>query len=193
MISYYTKDQDIADLLSQEGVQVVRTSTMVEMLKIPSLIKRVEPTLVKQEELFFPLFQKVGVTKFQPRQKTNFPLGVVAEYKTDDFTIQLGAIDHKTIYGAGIEVTKKGSGLGTELINEILDWCEDNGYEFHQVPLPINALGKKMGKKVYQSSKKLHKDMMKIMPQFLRLVEYYKSLGFVWSNKLGFSTMKYEV
>lgn len=189
MISHYTKDQDIADLLSKMGVQVVRTSTMVNMLNIPSLLERTQPTLAKQQELTFPLFQKVGITNFQPRTKSNFMLGVVAEYKTNDFTIQLGTIDNKRIYGAGIKVTNKGNGLGTKLINEILDWCDDNGYEFHQVPLPLDLLGKDG---LYMNIKKLHKDMFKIMPEFKRLVEYYKSFGFEWSNELGFSTMKYK-
>ena len=189
MISHYTKDQEMAELLSQMGVQVVRTSTMVDMLKIPSLLERVEPTFAKQQELTFPLFQKVGITNFKPRMKSNFMLGVVAEYKTDDFTIQLGTLDNKRIYGAGIKVTNKGNGLGTELINEILDYCDANGYEFYQVPLPIELLCKDG---LYTNTKKLHKDMLKIMPEFKRLVDYYKSFGFEWSNKLGFSTMVYK-
>jgi hypothetical protein len=170
-------------------MKIIRTSQLIEVLTIPSLCDIVEPTFYKQPAVLLPIWQRSMFGKYTPKmQRIETP--VFSQYKTDDFTIQIGAFDDQTIFGAGIQVTNKGNGLGTKLINQILDYCDDNGYEFHQTPLP----GKfDSSNQIYQLDKsRFVRDMKRIFLDFKRLEKYYESFGFEWCNDLGFSTMVYN-
>lgn len=168
---------------------ILRTSELIKRVEIPSLCKIVEPTFYKQPAILLPIWERNMFGKYTPKmQRIETP--VFAQYKTNDFTIEIGAFDYETIFGAGIQVTNKGNGLGTELINEILDWCDEMNLTIHQTPLP----GKfDSSNQVYQLDKnRFARDMKRVFPDFKRLEKYYESFGFEWSNKLGFSTMKYS-
>jgi len=147
----------------EENVKVVRTSELLKMLTIPALGQ------YTSGKKFFD-----GVTKFFVKkhgkyklQPADFNFTMVIEYETNDWVVQLSeSDDYKNIYLAGIYVFNKGKGIGTEVINKILDHCDEYGYKLYLHPFPIDY------KKGYMSDKNA-------LLEFYRLKDWYKSFDMV--------------
>ena len=92
---------------------------------------------------------------------------MVLEYKTDDWSVAVGnSEDYDNIYLASIKVNDKGKGIGTDLMNTILDYCDENGYKLYLHPFPLNYVRENF-------------DCKKALPLFYKLRDWYKLFDMV--------------
>jgi GNAT superfamily N-acetyltransferase len=85
------------------------------------------------------------------------------EYVGDNWIVQVAnSEDYENIYLSAIYVKDKGIGIGTELMNKILDYCDENGYKLYLHPFPLEYSGVKYNEK-------------KALQAFYSLRDWYKS------------------
>lgn len=146
-----------------KSVKVVRTSEIFKILTIPSLGKYSSGDKFKKGTDLF--FKKVnGKYKAVPVQ---MDYAMILNYVGDNWQVQLAnSEDYENIYLSGIFVKDKNKGIGTELMNRILDHCDENGYKCYLHPFPLEYSGNKYHQK-------------RALLGFLRLREWYKLFGFV--------------
>ena len=143
-------------------MQVVKTSEIVKMLTIPTLG---EPTngakFQESTDLFF--IKKNNKYKAIPFELQS---SIVLEYSNKDWKVQLTeSEDFENICLAAIKVNNKGKGFGTDVMNRILDYCDDNGYKLYLHPFPLEYV------KNFNFKKALN--------GYFRLKDWYKSFGLV--------------
>lgn len=144
-------------------LKVVKTSDILKILTIPSLGEYTNGSkFITATDLFFK--KSNGKYKVAP---TQLDIIMILEYSTDDWTIQVAnSEDCNNLYLAGIRVKDKSKGTGTDLMNKILDYCDDNGYKCFLHPFPLEYSNTKFNQK-------------KALLGFYRLRDWYKSFGFV--------------
>lgn len=144
-------------------MEVIRTSTLLKMLSIPALGK------YTSGEKFFDGLTKCFVKsgKEYKLQPLDFHFTMFLNYETNDWVVQLSeSEDYKNIYLAGIYVFNKGNGVGTDVLNKILDYCDENNYKLYLHPFPPEYSKDKLNEK-------------KALARFYKLRDWYKSFGFV--------------
>ena len=144
-------------------MKVVRTSELLKMLSIPSLgtysngtkfLKGVERCFVKTG----------GKYKSVP---VDMDYTMLLSYENDNSIVQLSnSEDYDNIYLAAIYVKNKGKGIGTELMNKILDYCDEYSYKLYLHPFPLEYTKDKFNEK-------------KALPLFYKLRDWYKSFDMV--------------
>jgi GNAT superfamily N-acetyltransferase len=144
-------------------MKVVRTSELLNMLSIPSLgtytngtkfIEGVERCFIKSGSKY----------KCVP---VDMDYTMILTYETDKSVIQLSnSEDYENIYLAAIKVKDKGKGIGTELMNTILDYCDEHNYKLYLHPFPLEYTKDKF-------------NLKKALPLFYKLRDWYKSFGMV--------------
>lgn len=145
-------------------MEVIRTSQILKMLTIPSLGQYTDGRKFFDANCKF-FVKKNGKYKLQP---FNFKFTMFVNYETNDWIVQLcESEDCKNIYLAGIYVNDKGKGIGTDLMNKILDYCDETGYKLYLHPFPPE----------YSKGNLIDK---KALLRFYQLRDWYKSFdGFV--------------
>ena len=144
-------------------VKEVRTSELVKLLTIPALGQYTNGSKFEkgQEPYFVKTFSGYKA-KFK-----NMNFAVILSYESDDYGIAVSnSEDFDNIYLAAIKVHKQGQGLGTELMNKILDHCDKNNVKLYLHPFPLEYTKENFNAK-------------KALPLFYRLRDWYKSFGFV--------------
>lgn len=144
-------------------MKVVRTSELFKMLSIPSLGKYSNGT--KLREGVEPYFVNKNGKYVCKDKEMNY--GMVLEYVDKDWVVQLSnSEDYDNIYLAAIYVKDKGKGIGTDLMNKILDYCDDNNYKLYLHPFPLEYTKNNFNPK-------------KALPLFFKLKDWYESFGLV--------------
>jgi GNAT superfamily N-acetyltransferase len=144
-------------------MEVIRTSQILKMLTIPSL------GTYSNGRKFFDANSKCfvkqnGKYKLQP---LHFGFTMFLNYETDDWVVQVcESEDYKNIYLAGIYAFQKGKGVGTDVMNTILDYCDENGYKLYLHPFPPEYSKERLNQK-------------KALLRFYKLRDWYLSFGFV--------------
>ena len=142
-------------------MKVVRTSEIFNMLQIPALGKHSNGTKLRTGTE--PCFVKERGKYMFMNKPMNYL--IVLEYTNKDWIIQLSnSEDCDNIYLAAINVFDKGKGIGTELMNTILDHCDEIGKKLFLHPFPIEYTKEKYNPK-------------KALNGFYRLRDWYKSFG----------------
>lgn len=144
-------------------MKVVRTSELFKMLSIPSLGEYSNGS--KLRDGIEPYFVKEN-GKYVCRDK-QMNYGMVLEYVGDNWVVQLSnSEDFENIYLAAIFVKDKGKGIGSELMNKILDYCDENGYKLYLHPFPLEYTKDRFNPK-------------KALPLFYKLKDWYKSFDMI--------------
>jgi len=144
-------------------MKVIRTSEIVKLLTIPSLGTPTNGSKFKNADE--PFFVKTFNGYKVKRKNMNF--AIILSYENDDYAVALSnSDDMRNIYLAAIKVNKQGNGLGTELMNKILDHCDENGVKLYLHPFPLKYTKENFNEK-------------KALPLFYRLRDWYKSFGLV--------------
>ena len=144
-------------------MEVIRTSEIFNMLTIPALGK------YTNGKKFFDgnskcFVKQNGIYKLQP---LDLHFTMFLNYETDDWVVQVcESEDYKNIYLAGIYVFDKGNGVGTDILNKILDYCDGNNYKLYLHPFPPEYSKEKLNEK-------------KALTRFYKLRDWYKSFGLV--------------
>jgi GNAT superfamily N-acetyltransferase len=149
-----------AEVLEQnENVKVIRTSKIKNMLTIPTLGAYSNGSKFKKGTDIF--FKKInGKYKAVP---VGMDYVMMLEYVGDNWIVQVAnSEDYENIYLSAIYVKDKGKGIGTELMNKILDYCDENGYKLYLHPFPLEYSGIKYNEK-------------KALQAFYGLRDWYKS------------------
>jgi hypothetical protein len=144
-------------------MKVVRTSELFNMLQIPALGKYTNGTKLHTgtERCFV---KKGSKYKCIP---VDMNYTMVLTYDTDNSQVTLcNSEDYENIYLASISVTDKGKGIGTNLLNIVLDYCDEKGYKLFLHPFPLEYTKEKF-------------NLKKALPLFYKLRDWYKSFGFV--------------
>ena len=144
-------------------MEIVKTSQLLEMVTIPSLGEITNGSKMKNgiERAFVKRNGKYKVVEVEMDYTMN------VQYETDDYTVILGnSNDYKNIYLAAINVNTKGKGIGTDVMNKILDYCDENGYKLFIHPFPLKYT-------------KENFNFKKALPLFYRLRDWYKSFDMV--------------
>lgn len=146
-----------------ENIKVVRTSELLEMLTIPSLGTYTSGDKFRSgTDLFFKKIN--GKYKAVP---VDMNFAMILDYAGDNWRIQVAnSEDYNNIYLAGIRVDDKSKGIGTDLMNKILDYCDENGYKCFLHPFPLEYTGVKYNPK-------------KALLGFYRLKDWYESFDFL--------------
>jgi GNAT superfamily N-acetyltransferase len=147
-------------------MEVIRTSTLLKMLTIPTL-----GTYTNGKKFFDGIskcfIKKGNKYKLEPLL-LNFTMFI--NYENDDWVIQLSeSEDYKNIYLAGIYVFNKGKGIGTDVMNKMLDYCDENDYKLYLHPFPPEFAKESLTEK-------------SALLRFYKLRDWYKSFGFVEQN-----------
>jgi GNAT superfamily N-acetyltransferase len=144
-------------------MRVVRTSEIFKILSIPSLGKYTNGLKLRTGSE--PYFVKER-GKYICKDK-EMDYAMVLEYVDKDWVIQLSnSEDYNNIYLAAIFVKNKGKGIGTDLMNKILDYCDENGYKLFLHPFPLEYTKSNFNPK-------------KALPLFYKLKDWYKSFDMV--------------
>lgn len=144
-------------------MKVVRTSELFKMLSIPALGKYSNGS--KLRDGIEPYFVKEN-GKYVCRDK-QMNYGMVLEYVGNNWVVQLSnSEDFENIYLAAIFVKDKGRGIGSDLMNKILDYCDENGYKLYLHPFPLEYTKDRFNPK-------------KALPLFFKLKDWYKSFDMV--------------
>lgn len=144
-------------------MKVVRTSELFKMLSIPSLGKYSNGT--KLRDGIEPYFVKENGKYVCKNKHMNY--GMVLEYVGDNWVVQLSnSEDFENIYLAAIFVKDKGIGIGSDLMNKILDYCDEEGYKLYLHPFPLEYTKDNFNPK-------------KALPLFYKLKEWYKSFDMI--------------
>jgi GNAT superfamily N-acetyltransferase len=144
-------------------MEVIRTSQLLKMLTIPSLGK------YTSGKKFFDGISKCFIKKGDKYKLQPLHLGftMFINYETDDWVIQLSeSEDYKNIYLAGIYVFNKGKGIGSNVMNTLLDYCDENNYKLYLHPFPPEFSKENLNEK-------------KALLRFYKLRDWYKSFGMV--------------
>jgi hypothetical protein len=103
-------------------------------------------------------------------KRVNMPVTFVLGWCTDEYQLQVGmSNEYDTLYVWGIKVANRGEGVGTVVMNKILDHCDLHGLKCKLHPFPLEYVN-------FERSNKT-----KILQQFYSLRKWYTSFGFVWS------------
>jgi predicted GNAT family acetyltransferase len=140
-------------------MRVVKTSELFKMLTIPALGKYTDGMKMKTatERCFVKRNGKYKCISVS----MNYTM--VLQYQSNDWVVALGnSEDYNNIYLASIFVSNKGKGIGTDVMNTILDYCDENGYKLYLHPFPLDYTKEKF-------------DMKKALPLFFKLRDWYKS------------------
>ena len=144
-------------------MKIVKTSEIVKLLTIPSLGNFTNGIKFKNADE--PYFVK-SFNGYKARRK-NMNFAVVLSYEYDDYAVAVSnSDDMENIYLAAIKVNKQGNGLGTELMNKILDHCDELNVKLYLHPFPLEYTKENFNEK-------------KALPLFYRLRDWYKSFGLV--------------
>jgi len=144
-------------------MKVVRTSELFNMLQIPALGKYKSGT--KLHTGTERCFVKKG-SKYEC-VSVDMDYTMVLTYETNNGQVTLcNSKDYENIYLASISVTEKGKGIGTDLLNTVLDYCDEKGYKLFLHPFPLDYTKDRFNYK-------------KAILLFYRLRDWYKSFGFV--------------
>ena len=144
-------------------MKLVKTSDLFNMLQIPALGKYTSGT--KLMTGIERCFVKKG-SKYEC-VSVDMDYTMVLVYETDDTQVTLcNSEDYENIYLASISVNDKGKGIGTDLLNTILDYCDDKGYKLFLHPFPLDYTRENF-------------NIKKALPLFYKLRNWYKSFGFV--------------
>lgn len=144
-------------------MKVIRTSEIVKMLTIPSLGEFTNGCKFRSgaEPHFVKSFNGYKV------KRKFMDFAVIISYEYDDYSVALSnSEDMENIYLAAIKVNKRGNGLGTELMNKILDHCDKLNVKLYLHPFPLEYTKENFNEK-------------KALPIFYRLRDWYKSFGLV--------------
>jgi GNAT superfamily N-acetyltransferase len=144
-------------------MEVIRTSQLLKMLTIPALGQ------YTSGKKFFDGISKCFIKKGDKYKLQPLHLGftMFINYETDDWVIQLSeSEDYKNIYLAGIYVFNKGKGIGTDVMNTILDYCDENNYKLYLHPFPPEFSKENLNEK-------------KALLRFYKLRDWYKSFGMI--------------
>ena len=147
-------------------MNVIKMSDVVESIDVKSLGEPVGYS--KFTEVHTPVIIKSN-GKYELR-RTQVPIIVCLEYEYKSTRIQLGISDSPScMYLFGIEVSpnKRGFGIGTEIMNIILDHCDANGLDLKLQPFPTEW-----------SQDPLKYGLKKILPKYYRLKSWYEDFGF---------------
>jgi len=144
-------------------MKVVRTSELFNMLQIPALGTYTHGNKLQTGT------ERCFVKKYNKYQCVSVDMDytMVLTYQTDKGQVTLcNSKDYENIYLASISVTDKGKGIGTDLLNTILDYCDEKGYKLFLHPFPLDYTKDKF-------------NLKKALPLFYRLRDWYLSFGFV--------------
>ena len=153
-----------AQVLEQnKDVKVVRTSQIKNILTIPSLGEYSNGSKFKKGTDLF--FKKVnGKYKAVP---VDMDYVMMLEYVGENWIVQVAnSEDYENLYLSAIFVNQKGKNIGTDLMNKILDHCDENGYKCYLHPFPLEYSGDRYHQK-------------RALIGFLRLRDWYNLFGFV--------------
>jgi GNAT superfamily N-acetyltransferase len=144
-------------------MKLVKTSEIKNILTIPALGEYSNGTKFKNgTDLFFKKLN--GKYKAVP---VDMNYAMILEYVGDNWVIQLAnSNDYENIYLSAINVKDKGKGIGTDLMNRILDYCDDNGYKLYLHPFPLDYSGIKFN---YKNA----------LNEFYKLRDWYKSFNMI--------------
>ena len=144
-------------------MQVVRTSVIKDILTIPALGEYSNGAKFKKGTDLF--FKKVnGKYKSIP---VDMDYVMMLEYVADNWVIQVAnSNDYQNLYLAAIYVKDKGKGIGTDLMNKILDYCDEKGYKLYLHPYPLEYAKAKFNEK-------------KALQGFYKLRDWYKSFDMI--------------
>jgi GNAT superfamily N-acetyltransferase len=144
-------------------MRVVRTSEIFKILSIPALGKYSNGSKLRRGTE--PYFVKEN-GKYVCKDK-QMDYVMVLEYVGKDWVIQLSnSEDYDNIYLAALFVKDKGKGIGTDLMNKILDYCDKNNYKLYLHPFPLEYTKDKFNSK-------------KALPLFYKLKDWYTSFNMV--------------
>lgn len=143
--------------------KIVRTSEIFKRLTIPALGKFAGGDKFRKGTDL--VFRKVnGKYKAFP---VDMDIVMVLEYVGDNWVVQVAnSDDYDNIYLAAIYVKDKGKGIGTKILNDILDHCDENGYKCYLHPFPLEFAKDKFNEK-------------KALKGFYGLKSWYESFGFI--------------
>jgi GNAT superfamily N-acetyltransferase len=144
-------------------MKVVRTSVIKNILTIPALGEYSNGVKLRNGKE--PYFVKQNGKYVCKQMEKDYVM--VLEYSGKDWVIQISnSDDYENIYLAAINVTNKGKGIGTDLMNKILDHCDENGYNLYLHPFPLEYT-------------KQNFDEKKALAGFYSLRDWYKSFDMV--------------
>jgi|LakMenE01Jun11ns_1017448.scaffolds.fasta_scaffold9548858_2 hypothetical protein len=142
-------------------MQVIRTSQILKMLTIPDL------GTYSNGRKFIDGDTKIFVNQNGKYKSKSIELNftMFLQYESKDWIVQISESEDMTnIYLAGIHVFNKSNGIGTEVMNKILDHCDNNGYKLYLHPFPPEYSKTKFNEK-------------KALLRFYKLRDWYKSFG----------------
>ena len=155
-------------------MEIVKMSDLLKKASIPALGNAIAGQ--KHMRVVTPYLQKTLNSYSIKKKRTEYPL--VLEWNNAEWSVQLGPdIDAKSLYLHAILVHKKGKGTGTEIMNKILDYCDETNTTLNLIPFPIEY-----SKDPYAIGVK------KILPKYLKLKQWYMDFGF---KMLADGTMQY--
>jgi GNAT superfamily N-acetyltransferase len=144
-------------------MRVVRTSEIFKILSIPAFGEHAGGTKLRTG--VEPYFVKEN-GKYVCKDK-DMDYVMVLEYVGKDWVIQVSnSEDYDNIYLAALFVKNKGKGIGTKLMNTILDYCDENNYKLYLHPFPLEYTKKNFNPK-------------KALPLFHKLKDWYTSFGLI--------------
>ena len=144
-------------------MQVIRTSVIKDILTIPALGEYSNGAKFKKgTDLFFR--KSNGKYKSTP---VDMDYVMMLEYVGDNWVIQVAnSEDYENLYLAAIYVKDKGKGIGTDLMNKILDYCDEKKLKLYLHPFPLEYSGRKFNEK-------------KALNGFYALRDWYKSFDMI--------------
>ena len=149
-------------------VTIVRLSTLVEKVKVPYLGEVTSAS--KWLNISTPMVVGTPNGKYTIK-RVSTPVTFVLGWKTDEYEVQLGmGNDLDTLYVWGIKVTNRGEGVGTLLMNKIIDHCDLHGLKCKLHPFPLEYVN-------FEKSNKT-----KILQGYYSLRKWYTTFGFVWHS-----------
>ena len=81
-------------------------------------------------------------------------------------SLNIPSPDYENLYLAAIYVKDKGKGIGTDLMNKILDYCDEKGHKLYLHPFPLQYAKVKFNEK-------------KVLQEFYKLRDWYKSFDMI--------------
>ena len=145
----------------------------MEIVKLSDLVKK-----AKINGLGEPIGGKKYITVTSPYMMKSFNSYSIKEKRSEypfflewndkDYVIQLGIDeDFKSLYLHAIQVNVKGKGIGTKLMNTILDHCDKNNLTIRLHAFPIEC-----------SKDPFKFNIKNIIPSYIRLKNWYQEFGF---------------
>ena len=136
-------------------------SELFNKMKMPFLGEPIQ--FIKKVPTKEPIFKKSHLGKYVLTDVL-IEWTAMMSWKTDEYLITMAtAPDYDTMYLEKIEVYQKNKGLGTDLLNKILDYCDEKNITLFLGPYPFDLANKPLKAK---------------LNGFLRLKNWYESFGF---------------